>query len=285
MSNARRRSGGCSRIPKRTSKRAHAAAPPGPAGAAGAGRGRGPAAGRPPPPRPRRRRWPRLAHRGGRVGEGLLRAVGQRRERVPHEVAPFVQGPPGHGQHQLGVGRRAVAVHPELARGDAAAAQGHALGVPERERGVHAPGHEARDRGEADRHPPHAGTGRRRRSSPPPAARRRPRAARSRPRAAPPGHAGGVCRRGRSPRRGAAARARRRPPGPRRAPGPARGRGCPPPRCPPGPRPGASASPWTPRARAPPGSRRGARPRRPGSRCRCRNAPRSAGSRAPAARR
>ncbi len=91
------------------------------------------------------------------MGQGLLRAVGQRRERVPDEVAPFVQGPPGHGEHQLGVGRRAVAVHPELARGDAAAAQGHALGVPERERGVHAPGHEARDRGEADGHPAHPG--------------------------------------------------------------------------------------------------------------------------------
>ena len=229
-----------------------------------------------------------LAHRGGRVGRGPPRCRRASAASVSaHEVAALVErAARGHGEHQLGVGRRAVAVHPELARGDAAAAQRHALGVPERDRGVHAPGHRLGHRGEADRHAAHPRRGRRRRSSPPRAARRRRRAGRSRPRGGPRGRAGGVCRRGRSPRRAGRCTS---------APTPTRS----------SPRSRASPRSWMSttamsarpareqlqrvrgrrRARAPPGSRRGARRRRPGSRCRCRSAPRSAGSRAPAGRR
>ena len=56
-----------------------------------------------------------------------------------------------HDQDELRVARRAVVVHAELARLDAALAQRHALGVPERDHGVDLAGDQARHGREADR--------------------------------------------------------------------------------------------------------------------------------------
>ena len=149
--------------------------------------------------------------------------------------SPLERGPRG-GHHELRVARRSVAVDAELGRVDAAPAQRHALGVPERHDGVHPPGDQARHRREADRHAPDVAERRPVVLQHGPRAPRRRRAGRSRPRACRRARAAASCRRARSPRPGAAGQGRPRPPGPGRARGPAPGRGCPPPPGPPGPR-------------------------------------------------
>ena len=92
----------------------------------------------------------------GAVAKGGASALPQLGEHRVHEVGALVQRLARDREHQLRVARRAVVVHPELARVHAALAQRHALGVPERHDGVHPPGDQARHGREADRHAPHA---------------------------------------------------------------------------------------------------------------------------------
>ena len=191
------------------------------------------------------------------------------------QLGALVQRLARDGEHQLRVARRPVVVHPELAGVDAALAQRHALGVPERHDGVHPPGDQARHGREADRHAAHALEARRRRAPPPRAGPRRPTAGPSRPRGGPRGRAGGAPpSRWRSRPPAGAAPAPRRPRCRSRARARAPGHGCPPPTCPRGRRRAASGSPCSRTARGCGGSR----PRR------SRRARRSAGSRAPASR-
>ena len=226
-----------------------------------------------------------LVHGLGRVRERLARAVAQRRQRVAHELTASRSSVAARGgHHQLGVARRAVAVHAELACVHAAEAQRHALGVPERHHRVHPPGDQARHGREADRDPPDVAE-RRRRAPERRAARRRRRAGRSRRRACPPARRGRL----RSPRAITAASGRWT-----SAPTPTRS-------CPAlageaeivdvhhgevRPAGGEQLDRVRGRRRqaAPRGPRRGAGRRRRGRRCRSRRAPRWAGSRAPAGR-
>ena len=88
-----------------------------------------------------------------RSREGGARALPQLGEHRVDEVGALVQRLARDREHQLRVARGPVVVHPELAGVDAALAQRHALGVPERHDGVHPPRDQARHRREADRDP------------------------------------------------------------------------------------------------------------------------------------
>ena len=92
----------------------------------------------------------------GAVAKGGASALPELREHRVDQVGALVQRLARDREHQLRVARRAVVVHSELARVDAALAQRHALGVPERHDGVDPPGDQARHGREADRNAPDA---------------------------------------------------------------------------------------------------------------------------------
>src|SRR5215212_5662153 len=79
--------------------------------------------------RPALQRFPVEAHR-------RQQGPSDRLEHGVDELRALTERLALHDEDQLGVARRAVVVDAELARVDAAPAQGHALGVPERDDSV-----------------------------------------------------------------------------------------------------------------------------------------------------